>query len=75
MMGLSAGPDLTVNGQCLMSDCTLASFCFRPMSRLASNTVLTGFIATCMWTPTQETASQLALCRLPKAVSCSTCGT
>ena len=47
MSGLSPGPALTVKGQCLMSDCTPGSENRRPMRRLASNTVLRGFIATC----------------------------
>ena len=37
---------VTVNGQCFMSACTTASLNFRPIRRLASNTVLVGFMAT-----------------------------
>ncbi len=47
IIGLSAGPDFTLNGQCFMSAWTLASLTLRPMSRLASNTELVGFMATC----------------------------
>ena len=46
-MGLSPGPDLTMKGQCFMSAWMVASLNFRPISRFASNTVFTGFIATC----------------------------
>jgi len=46
IMGFSAGPEMTLNGQSLMSLCTAVSLNLRPMRRLASNTVLMGFIAT-----------------------------
>ncbi|KAE9523578.1 hypothetical protein AGLY_016130 [Aphis glycines] len=36
----------TLNGQCLMSACVFSSSKRRPIKRLASNTVFTGFIAT-----------------------------
>ena len=45
IMGFSASPDLTLNGQSLMSAWTCGSEYLRPMRRFASNTVLTGFIA------------------------------
>merc|ERR1719421_1309902 len=44
--GFSDGPDCTLNGQCCMSDWTAESENLRPMRRLASKTVLAGFIAT-----------------------------
>ena len=47
IIGLSPTPGLTLNGQCLMSAWIVASLNLRPISLLASNTVLTGFIATC----------------------------
>ncbi len=46
IMGLSPGPGFTVNGQCLISAWMLASWNLRPIRRLASNTVLMGFMAT-----------------------------
>lgn len=40
-------PSLTTrNGQCFMSDCTVASSNFRPISLLASKMVFVGFMAT-----------------------------
>lgn len=47
IIGLSPTPGLTLNGQCLMSAWIVASLNLRPISLLASNTVLIGFIATC----------------------------
>ena len=46
MSGLSPGPLTTVNDQWRMSSCTTGSLKWRPMRRLASKTVLRGFIAT-----------------------------
>lgn len=46
IMGLSPGPATTVKDQCLMSSCTTGSLKWRPMRRLASNTVFLGFMAT-----------------------------
>ena len=46
MMGLPSGPASTVKGQCFMSCWTAVSLNLRPISLLASNTVLRGFIAT-----------------------------
>jgi hypothetical protein len=37
----------TLNGQCFMSFCTVGSLKSRPINRLASKTLLVGFIATC----------------------------
>mmetsp|Transcript_7323 Transcript_7323/g.30481 ORF Transcript_7323/g.30481 Transcript_7323/m.30481 type:complete len:295 (+) Transcript_7323:1093-1977(+) len=45
IMGFSASPDFTLNGHSLMSPWTWGSENLRPMRRLASNTVLMGFIA------------------------------
>ena len=44
-MGLSSPRVTTLNGQCFMSACTTVSPNLRPMRRLASKTVLVGFIA------------------------------
>mmetsp|Transcript_27244 Transcript_27244/g.83981 ORF Transcript_27244/g.83981 Transcript_27244/m.83981 type:complete len:223 (+) Transcript_27244:1255-1923(+) len=44
--GLPPTPDVTLKGQCFMSDWTAASVNLRPMRRLASKTVLYAFIAT-----------------------------
>ncbi|GET90209.1 heat-shock protein hsp70, putative [Leishmania tarentolae] len=44
--GLSSPFVVTLNGQCFMSACTTESLNLRPIRRLASNTVLCGFIAT-----------------------------
>jgi hypothetical protein len=46
IIGLSPGPGLTVNGQCLISAWMLASWNLRPIKRFASKTVLMGFMAT-----------------------------
>merc|ERR1719194_49852 len=46
MMGLSPEPASHLNGQSLMSACTIGSANFRPMRRLASKTVFSGFLAT-----------------------------
>ena len=46
IMGLSPGPGTTLKGQCLMSAWMVASLNLRPMRRLASKTVLMGFMAT-----------------------------
>merc|ERR1719210_179794 len=46
IMGLSPCPAITLNGQSLMSDCTMGSANLRPMSLLASKTVFSGFLAT-----------------------------
>ena len=43
--GLSSAPDSTLNGQSLISDWTVLSANFLPMSLLASKTVLSGFLA------------------------------
>mmetsp|Transcript_12926 Transcript_12926/g.31187 ORF Transcript_12926/g.31187 Transcript_12926/m.31187 type:complete len:255 (-) Transcript_12926:183-947(-) len=45
MMGLSASPLFTLKDQSLMSACTWGSLYLRPIRRLASNTVLMGFMA------------------------------
>ena len=46
IIGLSLGPRSTLNGQCFMSACTTGSVILRPIRRLASNTVFSGFMAT-----------------------------
>jgi hypothetical protein len=45
-MGLSATPGTTLKGQWDMSCWMVGSLNLRPIKRLASNTVLMGFIAT-----------------------------
>jgi hypothetical protein len=45
MSGLSPVPDLTVKGQCAISDFTDASVNLRPIRRFASKTVFVGFAA------------------------------
>merc|ERR1719498_1086936 len=48
IMGFSAGPDFTLKDQSLMSAWTWGSEYLRPIRRLASKTVLMGFIAVCL---------------------------
>lgn len=43
--GLSSGPDYTLNGQSLISFCTMGSWNFLPISLLASKMVFKGFLA------------------------------
>lgn len=60
IIGLSPWPGFTLKGQCLMSAWMLASANFLPISRLASNTVLMGFMATCNGTISKATYHALA---------------
>ena len=59
IIGLSPAPAMTLNGQWLMSCWTAGSSNLRPMSRLASKTVLCGFSA--VWflaaSPTRRSVS------------------
>jgi hypothetical protein len=58
-MGLLATPLMTLKGHSFMSACTMGSSNLRPMRRLASKTVLIGFMAA--WflaaSPTRRSAS------------------
>merc|ERR1719387_959160 len=51
IMGLSAGPLMTVKGQSFMSLCTAESWNLRQIRRLASKTEFLGFIATWLLAP------------------------
>merc|ERR1719313_2121922 len=51
IMGLSAGPLMTVKGHSFMSLCTAESWNLRPIRRLASKTEFLGFIATWLLAP------------------------
>ncbi|CAN0559165.1 unnamed protein product, partial [Ectocarpus sp. 12 AP-2014] len=46
IVGFPPGPATTLKGQCFLSEATAGSVNLRPISRLASKTVLVAFIAT-----------------------------